>query len=178
MNTTQLLAQVNTRADEQQAQVIIRALDNLNKSLERAHQEFESLPKNASIQTQREALAEYNRVLGIYSLTRVQLHHAYKWLRDGEDYHGNDVDVKTHRRRIKARYEELYAKSENLRAQKNKLLEDVDPALAKKKQDRKRSSKPAHADAPIAIVAMAIDPRLTAEEGGQYGGNYILDNVT
>ena len=142
MNTAQLLASVAKGADAQQARVIIDALDNLSRSIDRAKAELDALPETVSAYEKVIAKAKYEHALKLYENTRIMLHHTYKWLRDGKDYTERDLDTDYKwRHEVKSRYFKLQDRAEELRMAKNKALLSIDPVLAKKKLARQKSSK-------------------------------------
>ncbi len=136
MNVTEIFSTVEQRSNEQQAVVILAALENLSRKLASMR-----LPDpHEWSKTDREVRQQYLYQLNKqYENTRIMMHHTYKWLRDGLDYVGNELSVmKQRRRQIKDRYEKLVDDACALRRLRDKVLLELDPEEAHKRMSKSR----------------------------------------
>ena len=143
MNSKEILAAVKKSADAQTARVIMDALERLSRSLDIAKEEVKIFLEFPPETDKAVVEYKYKEILFRYEAIRIQLHHVYKWLRDGKAYDGTYPNADYQRRtNLKQYYFWLQDKAEQLRNAKNAALATINPELAKKKINRQRSSKP------------------------------------
>ncbi|MGV8131758.1 MAG: hypothetical protein ACP5N7_06690 [Candidatus Pacearchaeota archaeon] len=154
MRVEELFRTVQLRADDAQAQIILDAMDLLAEQILKTSKEFETIKcKSDKSSTRQQNKLQYEAALQAYSFCKIQLHHLYKWFRDGQNYSQQSLqDDYKYVEKLTTRYHDLYRQMCILRDKKNKAMLLVYPEEAQKKINRGKSIRSVKEYPPLRII--------------------------